>query len=325
MKKWRPRCFGYRHACLVPQRTRPNWSLTIVRSRRLSRTPLFRRECRHVAYPRFQRRDIRRGRGCRRAREAVGAAAGAGLRGDQLCRRRGAAVAGQNQRHRPASSWRCGASGKSGLDILRKLRAAENPAPIFVTSGEGDIPMAVDAIRSGASDFIEKPFCGTEIVGRVKSGDRQRCRASSIAPTVASKMASLHIPGREPLSRREREVLAQMADGATNKETARQLGPERANRRGLSGQHHEKDWCQERGRTAPPRARRYQRPLRRCPRSVIAGHDIFSRAIRRGLAVRRASRETSIEPVPCRCVSSPAVMRFLASPSMRRRGEKPCE
>ncbi len=48
--------------------------------------------------------------------------------------------------------------GRSGLDILKQLNAEDYPAPIFVISGEGDIPMAVDAIRNGALDFIEKPF-----------------------------------------------------------------------------------------------------------------------------------------------------------------------
>ena len=58
--------------------------------------------------------------------------------------------------------------GRSGLDILRELHAQDYPAPIFIVSGQGDIPMAVDAIRAGALDFIEKPFRGSEVVERVK-------------------------------------------------------------------------------------------------------------------------------------------------------------
>ena len=58
--------------------------------------------------------------------------------------------------------------GRSGLDILRELHAQDYPAPIFIVSGQGDIPMAVDAIRAGALDFIEKPFRGGEVVERVK-------------------------------------------------------------------------------------------------------------------------------------------------------------
>ncbi len=48
--------------------------------------------------------------------------------------------------------------GKSGLDILKELRGEDYPAPIFMISGQGDIPMAVTAIKNGALDFIEKRF-----------------------------------------------------------------------------------------------------------------------------------------------------------------------
>src|ERR1700719_91224 len=57
--------------------------------------------------------------------------------------------------------------GESGLDILRELHGEDYPAPIFMISGQGDIAMAVSAIKSGALDFIEKPFRGSEIVARL--------------------------------------------------------------------------------------------------------------------------------------------------------------
>src|SRR5215467_8801024 len=57
--------------------------------------------------------------------------------------------------------------GKSGLDILRELHGEDYPAPIFMISGQGDIAMAVSAIKNGALDFIEKPFRGTELVTRL--------------------------------------------------------------------------------------------------------------------------------------------------------------
>ena len=56
--------------------------------------------------------------------------------------------------------------GKSGLDILKELHGEDYPAPIFMISGQGDIAMAVSAIKNGALDFIEKPFRGSEIVAR---------------------------------------------------------------------------------------------------------------------------------------------------------------
>jgi FixJ family two-component response regulator len=112
--------------------------------------------------------------------------------------------------------------GRSGLDILKELRAEDYPAPIFMISGQGDIAMAVDAIKNGALDFIEKPFRGKEIVTRVTEavGAFARSQTEGQAP----KMAPLHFPGREPLTTRERDVLELFSSGASNKEAGRQLG-----------------------------------------------------------------------------------------------------
>ena len=112
--------------------------------------------------------------------------------------------------------------GKSGLDILKELHGEEYPAPIFMISGQGDIAMAVSSIRNGALDFIEKPFRGSEIVGRLDEAITAYARRQ--ADSSASKVASLHFPGREPLTRREREVLEQFTAGASNKEAGRTLG-----------------------------------------------------------------------------------------------------
>jgi FixJ family two-component response regulator len=112
--------------------------------------------------------------------------------------------------------------GESGLDILKELHGEDYPAPIFMISGQGDIAMAVDAIKSGALDFIQKPFRGSEIVARLDEaiGAYARRRAED----TALKARSFHFPGREPLTRREREVLEQFASGASNKEAGRHLG-----------------------------------------------------------------------------------------------------
>jgi FixJ family two-component response regulator len=112
--------------------------------------------------------------------------------------------------------------GESGLDILRELHGEDYPAPIFMISGQGDIAMAVSAIKSGALDFIEKPFRGSEIVARLN--DAIEAYARRQAEDTASRVTSLHFPGREPLTRREREVLEQFSSGASNKEAGRHLG-----------------------------------------------------------------------------------------------------
>ncbi|MGC1663496.1 MAG: response regulator, partial [Bradyrhizobium sp.] len=112
--------------------------------------------------------------------------------------------------------------GKSGLDILKELRGEDYPAPIFIISGQGDIAMAVSAIKHGALDFIEKTFRGNEIVMRLHESIDAYARRQ--ADRSASNVGSALFPGREPLTRREREVLEQFTAGASNKEAGRHLG-----------------------------------------------------------------------------------------------------
>jgi FixJ family two-component response regulator len=108
--------------------------------------------------------------------------------------------------------------GRSGLEILKDLNAQEYPAPIFIISGQGDIPMAVEAIKGGALDFIEKPFRGSEIVERVETA------VTAWGSRRSAGTPSIQFPGRQPLTPRERDVLAHVVAGASNKEAARGLG-----------------------------------------------------------------------------------------------------
>jgi FixJ family two-component response regulator len=112
--------------------------------------------------------------------------------------------------------------GRSGLDILKELNAQDYPAPIFIMSGQGDIPMAVEAIKHGALDFIEKPFRGSDIVARVREAIEAQGRRR--AEPEPANVASFHFPGREPLTRREQDVLARIVAGASSKEAGRDLG-----------------------------------------------------------------------------------------------------
>ena len=111
--------------------------------------------------------------------------------------------------------------GRSGLDILKTLNADHYPAPIFIISGQGDIPMAVNAIKQGAFDFIEKPFDADTVVQRV----REALDAMERRKNGPSKQEILdNFPGRDLLTPREFEVLSQITGGASNKEAGRQLG-----------------------------------------------------------------------------------------------------
>ena len=112
--------------------------------------------------------------------------------------------------------------GKSGLDILKELNIRSYTAPVFIISGKGDIAMAVEAIKNGALDFIEKPFRGSDVVARVREAIAAGQRLNR--DEAAAKRASFHFPNREPLTAREQDVLTLLVTGATNKGAGRQLG-----------------------------------------------------------------------------------------------------
>jgi FixJ family two-component response regulator len=113
--------------------------------------------------------------------------------------------------------------GTSGLDILKQLNAQDYPVPIFMMSGQGDIAMAVDAIRNGALDFIEKPFRGSDVIARVEAAIEARTQREAGNGT-REEAKRFYFPGREPLSRREQDVLGEIVNGASNKEAGRTLG-----------------------------------------------------------------------------------------------------
>ncbi|MDX5593207.1 response regulator transcription factor [Pseudovibrio sp. SPO723] len=105
--------------------------------------------------------------------------------------------------------------GRSGIDILKTLNAEKFEAPIFIISGQGDIPMAVEAIKYGAYDFIEKPFDVDAIISRVREA------ISSV--TRAGAHGQFNFPGAENLTPRERQVLTEITAGSSNKEAGRNL------------------------------------------------------------------------------------------------------
>jgi two-component system response regulator FixJ len=109
--------------------------------------------------------------------------------------------------------------GCSGLELLKTLNARRYRAPIFVISGRGDIPTAVEAIRNGALDFIEKPFDAATVVVRVRDAIQAWQNLGQHDSILAH---DFH--GHERLTAREWDVLERIARGASNKETAGDLG-----------------------------------------------------------------------------------------------------
>ena len=83
---------------------------------------------------------------------------------------------------------------RSALDVLKRLREENCMAPVLVTSANGSIAMAVDAIKSGAADFIEKPFRTHEVVDRIDAAIDE-----SVQPDSSRRRWP---PGCEPLTAR---------------------------------------------------------------------------------------------------------------------------
>ena len=107
----------------------------------------------------------------------------------------------------------------SGIDLLRRLRELQVAVPVIVITAHGDIPLAVEAMRIGAVDFLEKPFADEVLLGSVRSaldrGDRDRKREAERS-SIQSRLAGL--------SNRERDVLDGLVAGRANKQIAYDLG-----------------------------------------------------------------------------------------------------
>ncbi len=109
--------------------------------------------------------------------------------------------------------------GSSGLAVLRQLADMRFASPVFVISGHSDIGMAVEAMKLGAVDFLEKPFSAGAMIDRVREA------VLSYRRSMAGQIDGLaDFPGLDLLTRRERDVLAQVSHGASNKEAGRRLG-----------------------------------------------------------------------------------------------------
>jgi two-component system response regulator FixJ len=101
--------------------------------------------------------------------------------------------------------------GLSGIDLLRRLNDMKIEAPVIVITGHGDVPLAVEAMKNGAIDFLEKPYDDEALRQRGADEKRNAERAE-----VERRLAGL--------SQRERDVLSGLIAGNANKQIAYDLG-----------------------------------------------------------------------------------------------------
>jgi FixJ family two-component response regulator len=107
----------------------------------------------------------------------------------------------------------------SGLELQQELNVRGATIPVIFITGHGDVPMAVEAMRHGAFDFLQKPFRDQELV------DRIQLALVRDASTRATLKEHEDIRDRlKSLTPREREVLALMTEGKPNKVMAHELG-----------------------------------------------------------------------------------------------------
>ncbi|WP_439815052.1 response regulator FixJ [Zavarzinia sp. CC-PAN008] len=109
--------------------------------------------------------------------------------------------------------------GMTGIELLHRVQAHDRNLPVIVMTGHGDVPMAVEALKAGAFDFIEKPFSDEQIIATVQAALAARGRAQEERADRAAIQARL-----EALTTRERQVLDGLIAGHPNKTIAYDLG-----------------------------------------------------------------------------------------------------
>src|SRR5215475_750046 len=92
--------------------------------------------------------------------------------------------------------------GIDGIELLKRMQARHSPFPIVIMTGHGDIPLAVEAMKLGAVDFLEKPFEDDRLTTMIETAIRQAepaVKSDALAQDIAARVASL--------SPRERQVM----------------------------------------------------------------------------------------------------------------------
>ena len=107
--------------------------------------------------------------------------------------------------------------GVDGIEMLRRLKHLGCRFPVIIMTGQGDVPLAVEAMKLGAVDFLEKPFDDDLLISMVDSGLKRaepEAKQEAITREIAERIATL--------SPRERQVMDGLAAGLSNKAIARE-------------------------------------------------------------------------------------------------------
>ncbi len=107
--------------------------------------------------------------------------------------------------------------GIDGIELLKRLKASRSTFPVLIMTGHGDVPLAVEAMKLGAVDFLEKPFEDDRLIGMIEVALKQAesgARTEAAALDIAARVASL--------SPRERQVMEGLVAGLSNKLIARE-------------------------------------------------------------------------------------------------------
>ncbi|WP_407193328.1 response regulator FixJ [Bradyrhizobium sp. STM 3566] len=106
--------------------------------------------------------------------------------------------------------------GLDGIELLKLMKAQQSSFPILIMTGHGDVPLAVEAMKLRAVDFLEKPFEDDRLTAMIETAIRQAepaAKNDAIAQDIAARVASL--------SPRERQVMEGLVAGLSNKLIAR--------------------------------------------------------------------------------------------------------
>jgi len=106
--------------------------------------------------------------------------------------------------------------GIDGIELLKRMKSLDSRFPIVIITGHGDVPLAVEAMKLGAVDFLEKPFEDDRLIGLIEAAISQRepvARDEAVTRDIAARIDSL--------SPRERQVMDGLIAGLSNKMIAR--------------------------------------------------------------------------------------------------------